>query len=82
MVGTKREGIRGIEGREQRTICTSHVERLNGTQRLFMKPLNRLTYAFSKKLENSRNCSIRSSNISLSLIPHYRPSGSVLIWSW
>ncbi len=35
MVGTKRTGIRGIKGREQRTICTSHVERLNGTQRLF-----------------------------------------------
>ena len=31
MVGTKRTGIRGIEGKEQRTICTSHVERLNGT---------------------------------------------------
>ena len=35
MVGTKRTGIRGIGEREQRTICTSHVERLNGTQRLF-----------------------------------------------
>ena len=34
------------------TICTSHVERLNGTQRLFMKRLNRLTYCFSKKLKN------------------------------
>ena len=42
----------GIEGREKRTICTSHVERLNGTQRLFMKRLNRLTYCFSKKLRN------------------------------
>ena len=52
MVGTKRTGIRGIHGRDQRTICTSHVERLNGTQRLFMKRLNRLTYCFSKKLEN------------------------------
>ncbi len=52
MVGTKREGVRGMERRERRTICTSHVERLNGTQRLFMKRLNRLTYAFSKKLEN------------------------------
>ena len=52
MVGTKRTGIQGIQGREQRTICTSHVERLNGTQRLFLKRLNRLTYAFSKKLEN------------------------------
>ncbi len=52
MVGTKRTGHRGIEGRELFTICTSHVERLNGTQRLFMKRLNRLTYAFSKKFEN------------------------------
>jgi IS1 family transposase/transposase-like protein len=52
MVGTQRTGIRGIEGREQRTICTSHVERLNGTQRLFLKRLNRLTLCFSKKLRN------------------------------
>lgn len=53
MVGTKRIGRRGIEGkRELRTITTSHVERLNGTQRLMMKRLNRLTYAFSKKLAN------------------------------
>lgn len=52
MVGTKRTGHRGIEGRELFTINTSHVERLNGTQRLFMKRLNRLTYCFSKKLEN------------------------------
>ena len=51
MVGTKRNGhTRNIGGREVRTICTSHVERLNGTQRLFMKRLNRLTYCFSKKL--------------------------------
>jgi len=52
MVGTKRTGIRGIRGREQRTICTSHVERLNGTQRVFLKRLNRLTLCFSKKLRN------------------------------
>lgn len=52
MVGTKREGIRGFEGRSLRTICTSHIERMNGTQRVFMKRLNRLTLCFSKKLEN------------------------------
>lgn len=52
MVGTKRKGIVGIPERLERTICTSHVERLNGTQRLFMKRLNRLTYCFSKKLRN------------------------------
>jgi transposase-like protein/IS1 family transposase len=52
MVGTKRTGIKGIDERHEWTITTSHVERLNGTQRLFMKRLNRLTYCFSKKLRN------------------------------
>jgi IS1 family transposase len=52
MVGTQRKGIRGIGDNEKRSICTSHVERLNGTQRLFLKRLNRLTLCFSKKLDN------------------------------
>jgi hypothetical protein len=52
MVGTKRTGIRNIDARNSRTITTSHVERLNGTQRVFMKRLNRLTLCFSKKLAN------------------------------
>ena len=52
MVGTKRTAIRGIGDRERRTISTSHVERLNGTQRVFLKRLNRLTLCFSKKLAN------------------------------
>jgi IS1 family transposase len=50
MVGTKREVKRGEIS--QWSICTSHVERTNGTIRTFMKRLSRLTYAFSKKLEN------------------------------
>ena len=33
-------------------ICTSHVERKNGTLRQWCKRLTRLTYAFSKKWEN------------------------------
>lgn len=33
-------------------VTTSHVERLNATSRLHMKRLNRLTLAFSKKIEN------------------------------
>lgn len=32
------------------TICTSHIERFNGTTRMFVKRFNRLTLAFSKKL--------------------------------
>lgn len=52
MVGTKRTPRKNMSKAEARTICTSHVERLNGTQRLFMKRLNRLTMCFSKKLAN------------------------------
>jgi IS1 family transposase len=37
---------------EMHNVSTSYVERLNATTRLHMKRLNRLTLAFSKKLEN------------------------------
>lgn len=52
MVGTKRKGIYGIGEDEERTICTSHVERNNLTIRTFMRRLTRLSLGFSKKLEN------------------------------
>jgi IS1 family transposase len=52
MVGTKRTGIRGIDNNHKHTINTSHVERLNGTQRTMMARLRRLTLCFSKKLRN------------------------------
>ena len=52
--GHQSDRDKGHRGRQQRTICTSYVERLNGTQRLFLKRLNRLTSCFSKKLRNPK----------------------------
>lgn len=52
MVGTQRTVRRNMRKNERWTICTSHVERLNGSRRLFLKRLNRLTLCFSKKLAN------------------------------
>ena len=39
---------------DMRLLSTSYIERLNGTTRLHMRRLTRITYAFSKKLENFR----------------------------
>jgi transposase-like protein/IS1 family transposase len=39
---------------QQDKICTSHVERMNGSIRTFNKRMARLTYCFSKKWANHR----------------------------
>jgi IS1 family transposase len=52
MVGTERKGVYGMREDEERTICTSHVERHNLTIRTLMKRFTRLCLGFSKKLEN------------------------------
>jgi transposase InsO family protein len=39
---------------ERQSICTSHVERHNGSIRCFNKRMARLTYCFSKRWTNHR----------------------------
>jgi IS1 family transposase len=52
MVGTKRTARKNMDRSEERTICTSHIERCNLTVRTFMKRFTRLALGFSKKLAN------------------------------
>jgi IS1 family transposase len=52
IVGSKRQRIIGIP--ERAKICTSHVERMNGSIRTFVKRMGRLTYCFSKRWSNHR----------------------------
>jgi IS1 family transposase len=49
-VSAEKKTVIGIP--DERLISTSYVERLNGTTRLHMRRLTRLTLAFSKKREN------------------------------
>jgi len=52
MIDTIRRGVIGIPEEEERTICTSHIERNNLSVRTFIRRFTRLSLGFSKKLEN------------------------------
>lgn len=52
VIGAEKKDIFGDP--EDQRICTSHIERQNGSLRQWCKRLTRLTYAFSKKWENLR----------------------------
>jgi len=50
VIGAEKKDIYGDPDRQR--ICTSHIERQNGSLRQWCKRLTRLTYAFSKKWDS------------------------------
>jgi hypothetical protein len=61
MVGTERRSVFGIREDEERSICTSHVERNNLTIRTLMKRFTRLSLGFSQEAGGlgGRVCRVR-----------------------
>lgn len=53
IIGAARTPMLG-DSYQQDKICTSHVERMNGSIRTHVKRMGRLTYCFSKKWANHR----------------------------
>jgi transposase-like protein/IS1 family transposase len=53
IIGSWKQAMHGQLYQED-MICTSHVERMNGSIRHFTKRMGRLTYAFSKRWSNHR----------------------------
>ncbi|MAT72084.1 MAG: hypothetical protein CMJ58_21470 [Planctomycetaceae bacterium] len=53
IIGSSRTPMHGTPYQIEQ-ICTSHVERMNGSIRTFVKRMGRLTYAFSKRWDNHR----------------------------
>ena len=53
IIGSSKTPMHG-DPYQQHRICTSHVERMNGSIRTFCKRLARLTYCFSKRWNNHR----------------------------
>jgi transposase InsO family protein len=53
IIGSWKSAMHGQVYQED-LICTSHVERMNGSIRNFTKRMGRLTYAFSKRWNNHR----------------------------
>lgn len=53
IIEAKRSRVFGVP--ERKRICTSHIERMNGSTRNFCKRMGRLTYCFSKNWNNHRN---------------------------